>query len=187
MLILPNFVIPKNLYRDLKSQATRHHNTLAEETRERLTITLNPMYSYNDPSSYVHYRIKRGALRQYLNYPEKIKFDYIVARKTSDIFTQIQQKTGYKDDTLVNEIVVRLAYAMNDPFYEEFRDREVIPLRVLFLISPQIHDHRVYCVSFRVPPLLHKPDFPLRSHSYPSLRGGLRTHREPRVPLLLPT
>lgn len=159
MLLLPNFIIPKNLYRDLTSQATRHHNTLAAETRERLLISLDPAYSYNDPPSHIHYIIKRGALRQYLNYPEKIKFDYIVARKTSDIFTQIQQKTGYKDDTLVNEIVARLAYAMNDPFYEEFRDREDNLVLSLFLTSPRIHDHRKCCVSSRVHSLTHKPDY----------------------------
>lgn len=134
MVLLPNFTIPRNLYRDLVSQATYRHQTLAEATRERLTTTLNPNYSFNNKGSEAHHIIWQGTQLQYLNYPEKIKFDYIVARKTNDIFVQIQQQTGYKDDALVKEIVARLAYTMNDPFYYEFIDREDSLVLSLFLI-----------------------------------------------------
>ena len=124
MIVLPNFTIPKNLYRDLTSEATWRHKTLTEITRERLATTLDPSYSYNNKTSEAYYFIWRGTKLQYLSYPKKIKFNYIVAQKTSDIFIQIQWQTGYKDDALVKEIVARLAYTMNDPFYYEFIDRE---------------------------------------------------------------
>lgn len=159
MVLLPNFTIPRNLYRDLVSQATYRHQTLAEATRERLTTTLNPNYSFNNKWSEAHRIIWQGTQLQYLNYPEKMKFDYIVARKTSDIFAQIQQQTGYEDDALVKEIVARIAYTMNDPFYYEFIDREDNLVLSLFLTQFQIHDHRECCVSFRVHLQLHKPDY----------------------------
>ena len=159
MVLLPNLKKKKNLYRDLVSQATYRHQTLAEATRERLTTTLNPNYSFNNRWSETHRIIWQGTQLQYLNYPKKIKFDYIVARKTNDIFTQIQQQTGYKDDALIKEIVARIAYTMNDPFYYEFIDREDNLVLSLFLTFLQIHVHRECCVSSRVHSPTRKPDF----------------------------
>lgn len=159
MILLPNFTIPKNLYRDLVSQATYRHQTLAEATRERLTTTLNPNYSFNNRGSEAYHIIWQGTQLQYLDYPKRRKFDYVVSQKTSDIFVQIQQQTGCKDDALVKEIVARLAYTMNDPFYYEFIDREDNLVLSLFLIQFQILSHREYCVSSRVHLQLHRPDF----------------------------
>ncbi len=158
MVLLPNFTIPKNLYRDLVSQATYRHQTLAEATRERLTTTLNSNYSFNNKWSETYRIIWQGTQLQYLNYPEKMKFDYVVARKTNDVFAQIQQQTGYENDALVKEIVARIAYTMNDPFYYEFIDREDNLVLSLFLISPRTHVHRECCVSSRVHLQLHRLD-----------------------------
>lgn len=166
MIVLPNFTIPKNLYRDLTSEATWRHKTLAEITRERLIATLDPSYSYNNKKSEAYYFIWQGTKLQYLIYPEKIKFDYIVAQKTSDIFIQIQWQTGYKDDALIKEIVARLAYTMNDPFYYEFIDREgnlvlslfLIFLQTFFHLRPHVFVRLLHCVFFRVQQLSHKPD-----------------------------
>ena len=158
MIVLPNFTIPKNLYRDLTSEATWRHKTLTEITRERLATTLNPSYSYNNKTSEAYYFIWRGTKLQYLSYPKKIKFNYIVAQKTSDIFIQIQWQTGYKDDALIKEIVARLAYTMNDPFYYEFIDREgnlvlslfLIFLQTLFHLCLHVFVRLLHCVFFRV-------------------------------------
>jgi len=39
-----NFSMPKNLYRDLTSQATLHHQPIIEEIRARLRTTFIPSY-----------------------------------------------------------------------------------------------------------------------------------------------
>ena len=87
---------------------------------------------------------KQGLIRQYnYQYPNVLR---------DEIF-YIFQQTGYKNGTIEmnKEICTRLAYALK-------LRRVVVPLRVLFLFSLRIHDHRECCVSFRVQLQLHKPD-----------------------------
>lgn len=114
-------------------------------------VTLLPSYSYN--------RIRTGAERQYISQSQMVCKSFRTSQLTKEVFNLLQQQTGYKDDALIKEIVARLAYTMNDPFYYEFIDREDNLVLSLFLTSPQILSHREYCVSFRVHLLSHKPDF----------------------------
>ena len=67
--IFYNFKIPRNLYKDLSSQATWHHNSISEEIRERLNITLTSAYEYNHKSTVstytsLNYKIRNGALNR---------------------------------------------------------------------------------------------------------------------------
>lgn len=118
MKTIPNFIIPKNLYKDLTSIATWRHHTLSEEIRERITISLSSSYLYNRTSE-LSERIRLGSIRQYLSQPT-MKFLFHSSNLTDQTFTQLRKQTGYNDTALVNEIVARLAYTMNDPFYYEF-------------------------------------------------------------------
>lgn len=123
MKSIPNFTIPKNLYRDLTSQATWRHHTLIEEIRERITISLIESYSYNY-SSTLSERIRLGSKRQYLSQPTMVCKSFHVSKPTEEIITKLQEQTGYKDETLAKEIVARLAYTMIDPFYHKFVENE---------------------------------------------------------------
>lgn len=126
--IFYNFKIPRNLYKDLSSQATWHHNSISEEIRERLNITLTPAYEYNHKSTVstytsLNYKIRNGALNRYITSDDYITFDFEMAEKTETIFKKIGEFTGYKLQTLElnKDIIFRLAYTMMDPFYENFR------------------------------------------------------------------
>lgn len=89
--------------------------------------------------------LKEGLIKQF-------HFQY-TPELHNEIFCIFQQ-TGYKNGTIEmnKEICTRLAYALK-------LRRVVIPLRVLFLSSPQILSHRECCVSSRVHLPSHKPDF----------------------------
>lgn len=157
MTVIPNIKMPQNLYRDLRSVATWKHTTINNEIRTRLETTLDPRYAYNSTSPYAD-RIRLGAERQYLLAPQKIVSSFRTSKVTYDVFKKIKFETRYEDDVLVKEIVARLAFTMNDPFYYEFIDREDNLVLSLFLFSLRIHAHRECCVSFRVHSLTHKPD-----------------------------
>jgi len=158
MTVIPNVKIPKNLYRDLTSEATWQHTTINEEIRTRIKVTLLPSYSYNHNSPIAN-RSRTGAERQYISQPQMVCKSFRTSQPTKEVFDLLQQQSGYKDDDLVKEIVARIAYTMNDPFYYEFIDREDNLVLSLFLIFLQIHVHRECCVSSRVHLPTRKPDF----------------------------
>lgn len=186
MTIIPNVKIPKNLYRDLTSEATWRHSTINDEIRTRIKVTLLPSYSYNHNSP-IAKRIRTGAERQCISGPQIVCKSFRTSQLTKDVFNLLQQQTGYKDDTLIKEIVARIAYTMNDPFYYEFIDREDNLVLSLFLTFLQTHDHREYCVSSRVHSQLHRLDYPQYYEFLPSQRGVLRIPPGHSHPPQLPT
>ena len=60
MTVIPNVKIPKNLYRDLTSEATWQHTTINDEIRTRIKVTLKNLNcsdefrQHNFAESYYH-------------------------------------------------------------------------------------------------------------------------------------
>ena len=111
-----NFKIAKNLYEDLKSQATLNHRKLKEEIYLRLERTCIESYGYNH-SSDLSDKIRESAYRLYID-PDSITtitFDFYVSKRMNEIISKLQLQSNINQ-----EIINRLAYTLIDPFYNQF-------------------------------------------------------------------
>lgn len=115
-----NFKIAKNLYEDLKSQATLNHRKLMEEMYSRLERTGDPAYGHNYPADLIT-KIHNASHRLYLD-PDKeqLVFNFHISSKTASILTKINLSPDETSTDILNEqIVKRLAYTLADPFYDD--------------------------------------------------------------------
>lgn len=113
-MILYDFRINKNVYRDISNEARRHHTSIHREIDTRLQRTLDPNYKYKDRQKL--FEIATQTLEDD-GYNEFMDFDYIIPKYGENTINEL--KKYLKDDTKLNdEICIRVAYTLHDPFYE---------------------------------------------------------------------
>lgn len=137
------FRIPTPLYDKWYNYAKQHKQNASYALADLLHSVQNVSLPSYEDTGYIDIAIdhhikqpkiyKQGLIKQFhYQYPDVLR---------DEIF-YIFRQTGYKNQTLEmnKEICTRLAYALK-------LRRVVIPLRVLFLSSPQILSHRgVWCI-----------------------------------------
>lgn len=113
-MILYDFRINKNVYRDISNEARRHHTSIHREINTRLQRTLDPDYNYKDRQKL--FEIATQTLEDD-GYNKFKRFDYPVCKYELDTINELRRYL--KDDTKLNdEICIRVAYTLHDPFYE---------------------------------------------------------------------
>ena len=112
--MLYNYRIPKNLYRDISTEATHHHTTIKKEMYNRLLRTLDPEYKYKSNEKLLNHVI--NLCSQEYNQYEWMQFDLHLPGYMLDTI-ELLRKHRPTPDELALELNIRLMYTMYDPFY----------------------------------------------------------------------
>ena len=112
--MLYNYRIPRNLYRDISTEATHHHITIKREMYNRLLRTLDPGYKYKSNEKLLNYVINLCS-QEYDPY-EWMCFDFNIPGYMLDTIGLLRKHYSEADE-LNRELNIRLMYTMYDPFY----------------------------------------------------------------------
>lgn len=112
--MLYNYRIPKNLYRDISTEATHHHTTIKREMYNRLLRTLDPKYKFKSNAKLLNHVV--NLCSQEYNQYEWMQFDLDLPGYMLDTI-ELLRKHRPSLDELNRELNIRLMYTMYDPFY----------------------------------------------------------------------
>lgn len=112
--VLYNYRIPRNLYRDLTSQATHNHRSINQELHSRLLRTLDPKYNFKSNIKLLNHVV--NLCSQEYNPYEWRYFDLNIPGYMLDTINLLRSHRPAPDE-LNLELNIRLMYTMYDPFY----------------------------------------------------------------------
>lgn len=111
---LYNYKMPKNLYRDISTEATHNHRGINQEIHSRLSRTLDPNYKYKSNRKLLNHVINLCS-QEYDPY-EWMCFDFNIPGYMLDTINLLHKHHPTLDE-LNRELNIRLMYTMYDPFY----------------------------------------------------------------------
>ena len=112
--ILYNYQIPRNLYRDISTEATHNHRSINQEIHSRLLRTLDKEYKYKSNKKLLNYVVNLCS-QEYDPY-EWMCFDLHLPGYMLDTIGLLRKHYSEADE-LNRELNIRLMYTMYDPFY----------------------------------------------------------------------
>lgn len=115
-MIIYNFKINKNIYRDISNEAIRHRVSIHKEINYRLNVTLNKNYKYGSNEMLMHVALQT---LEEDGYNEFKRFDYPIYKYEVNTINKLKKCIGNETE-LNKEMCVRLAYTLHDPFYENY-------------------------------------------------------------------
>ena len=111
---LYNYKMPKNLYRDISTEATHNHRSINQEIHSRLLRTLDPIYKYKSNKKLLNH-VTNLCSQEYDPY-EWMCFDFNIPGYMLDTISLLRKHCSEADE-LNRELNIRLMYTMYDPFY----------------------------------------------------------------------
>lgn len=113
--ILYSYIIPKNLYRDISTEATHNHRSINQEIHSRLLRTLDPKYKYKSNRKLLNH-VTNLCSQEYNQY-EWMCFDLHIPGYMLNTIKLLHTHRPLLDE-LNRELNIRLMYTMYDPFYD---------------------------------------------------------------------